>query len=310
MLNASHLISSHIGAAVHRPQQALELRRGLPPWRFTFLQHGVIRDDISGWLNRKELDLFITSSPAEHQSIVGDGTNYVFTEKEVKRTGLARFDRLARIADTVSEAEQDLVLVVPTWRTWLSPEIEPGEQRWVVADFETTEYARNWFGLLHSAALRELCVAENLQIGFLPHPLIQTAMAGVHFPEHVLPLRYEDTDVQRLFARAAVMVTDYSSTVFNAAYIDRPVSYFQFDRELVEAGGHVGRKGYFEWERDGFGPVSFTVDDAVSDILATVNAGRRLSQPYADRAARTFPERDGRCCERIVAAIEALQAVG
>ncbi len=306
MLNAGHLISSHIGAAVHRPVEALELRRGLPPWRFTFLQHGVIRDDISGWLNRKELDLFITSSPAEHESIVGDGSNYVFTEKEVKRTGLARFDRLTRIASTVSEAEQDLILVVPTWRSWLSPEIEPGAQRQVISDFENTEYARNWFGLLHSPALRELCANEGLRIGFLPHPLIQTAMAGVRLPDHVLPLRYGDTDVQRLFARAAVMVTDYSSTVFNAAYIDRPVSYFQFDRELVEAGGHVGRKGYFDWERDGFGPVSFTADDAVSDIVATVEAGRRLREPYATRAARTFPERDGRCCERIVAAIEAL----
>jgi glycosyltransferase involved in cell wall biosynthesis/CDP-glycerol glycerophosphotransferase (TagB/SpsB family) len=306
MLNASHLISSHIGAAVHRPEVAIQLRRGLPPWRFTFLQHGVIRDDISGWLNRKELDLFVTSSPAEHESIVGDGTNYVFTDKEVKRTGLARFDRLARIADTVSDAEQDLILVVPTWRSWLSPEIEPGEQRRVVSDFESSQYAHNWFGLLRSPALRDLCAAEGLRIGFLPHPLIQTAMADIHLPDHVLPLRYEDTDVQRLFARAAVMVTDYSSTVFNAAYIDRPVSYFQFDRELVEAGGHVGKKGYFDWERDGFGPVSSTVEDAVSDIVATVTAGRRLREPYAARAARTFPERDGRCCERIVAAIEAL----
>lgn len=306
MLNASHLISSHIGAAVHRPEVALELRRGLPPWRFTFLQHGVIRDDISGWLNRKELDLFITSSPAEHESIVGDGSNYVFTEKEVKRTGLARFDRLAKIASTVPDAAQDLILIVPTWRSWLSPELEPGAQRQVVSDFENTDYARNWFGLLHSSALRELCAAEGLRIGFLPHPLIQSAMARVRLPQHVLSLRYDDSDVQRLFARAAIMVTDYSSTVFNAAYIDRPVSYFQFDREVVEAGGHVGKKGYFDWERDGFGPVSFTVADAVSDIVATVEAGRRLSGPYAARAARTFPERDGRCCERTVAAIEAL----
>lgn len=306
MLNCRHLISSHIDAPIQRPRQIMKITRR-PRWSFVFLQHGVIKDDISGWLNPKQIDLFVTSTPQEHASIVGDGSSYVFTEKEVKRTGLARFDRLLEMGRGVAESEQRLILVAPTWRNWLNQPLAAGEtKRQIVDNFPTTEYARNWFGLLHSEALADLCREAELKIGFLPHPNVQPVLESVHLPPHVLALRYADHDVQRLFAEAALLVTDYSSVAFNSAYIDRPVVYFQFDQQLVELGGHLGRKGYFDFARDGFGPVALNLDDAVDKITKAVRSGRRLQSPYLERAAAAFPERDGGCCRRIVAAIEQL----
>ena len=73
MLNARHLVSSHPDTAVSRPPA---LAFAAPTWRTTFLQHGVIKDDLSGWLNRRPLDVFVTSTPAEQESIVGDHTGY------------------------------------------------------------------------------------------------------------------------------------------------------------------------------------------------------------------------------------------
>jgi glycosyltransferase involved in cell wall biosynthesis/CDP-glycerol glycerophosphotransferase (TagB/SpsB family) len=305
MLNCHNLISSHVDPEIVRPKQILQRGRATP-WKFVFLQHGVIKNDISNWLNRRHLDLLVTSSPAEHESIVEDGSSYMLTEKEVKMVGLARFDRLRRIGAEVAEAEQRTILVAPTWRDWLAPRL-PGElHRRVVPDFADTDYGRNWLGILSSPKLADLCAREGLRIGFLPHPDMQSVLPTLDLPDHVDALAYEDHDVQRLFASAAVMVTDYSSTAFNSAYIDRPVVYFQFDKELMDAGAHLGTVGYFDYERDGFGPVAYTLEHAEEAVVASVLAGPRARSPYLERIEVAFPVRDGRCCERTVAAIEDL----
>ncbi|TQJ48849.1 glycosyltransferase [Phycicoccus sp. SLBN-51] len=305
MLNSRHLISSHIDVPVHEPPAIVRLRR--PRWRFTFLQHGVIKDDLSGWLNGKKLSLFVTSTPDEHQSIVGDLTPYIFTSKEVKMTGLPRFDRLREVGQRFTPESRNLLLLAPTWRHWLTPPLAAGSQRRTVHDsFMETEFAQQWLGLLASPELKQLAQEHGLTIAFLPHPNLQQALEVWNLPEHVIPLSFEGADVQEYFARAAVMVTDYSSMAFNAAYIDRPVVYLQFDRDRVLNGGHVGRAGYFDYYEHGFGPVLEGGDDVVKAVNEILDNGRQPLPMYADRIAGTFPDRDGNCCERVVTAIEAL----
>ena len=61
-----------------------------------------------------------------------------------------------------------------------------------------------------------------------------------------------------LFAKTALLVTDYSSVAFEIAYIEKPVIYYQFDAEQFYGGGHLGFAGYFDFARDGFGPICET----------------------------------------------------
>jgi CDP-glycerol glycerophosphotransferase (TagB/SpsB family) len=173
-------------------------------------------------------------------------------------------------------------------------------------DFLESDFAQEWFGILRSEALADLARRHGLAIAFLPHPNLQKGMAGLSLPEHIVPLSFEGNDVQRYFARAAVMVTDYSSMAFNAAYISRPVVYFQFDQDRVFNGGHLGRAGYFDYRRDGFGPVADTIDQTVDLIREIVENGKQVPPEFEERINRTFTQRDGRCCERVVRAIEAL----
>jgi CDP-glycerol glycerophosphotransferase (TagB/SpsB family) len=91
--------------------------------------------------------------------------------------------------------------------------------------------------------------------------------------------------VQRWFARTAILITDYSS--------------------IFVTGDHVGRAGYFDHRRDGFGPVTETVGETVDAVAEILRAGRTPAEPYARRVAAAFPDRDGRCCRRVIAAIEA-----
>ena len=85
-------------------------------------------------------------------------------------------------------------------------------------------------------------------------------------------------------------MTDYSSVAFNVAYVDAPVVYFQFDRDAVLAGQHIGRAGYFDYERDGFGPVVTTVDEAaIEAIVAQIEHGPRPTASFQARIDAHLP---------------------
>ena len=83
--------------------------------------------------------------------------------------------------------------------------------------------------------------------------------------------------------------------------------YFHFDADRYLGGGHVGRRGYFDYQNDGFGPVVHTVEDAALAVARAMSVDSPRPDPtYVTRIYRTFSQRDGRCCERVVAAIEDL----
>lgn len=300
MANASHLLSSHADAAIVEPAEVLELTH--KKWRFHFLQHGVIKDDLSSWLDPKELDTFVTSTRQEQASIAGDHTPYVFTTREVALTGLPRFDRLRDVGLRFPPDKRDLVLVTPTWRNGLLPPIIEGTQRRELdSSLLDSYFVRSWMAYLTDEKLAAACREHGVKVGFLPHPNLQPLLPLMSLPDHVEPLSYEGGDPQELFARARVVVTDFSSIAFNAAYLERPVVYFQFDADTVLDGGHVGRRGYFDYHRDGFGPVEEEKDDAVAATVAALAHGPAPTPEFQARIDASFQERDGRCCERVVA---------
>lgn len=305
MLNAVHVASSHADLPIYAPPKLTRMPR---PWRFTFLQHGVIKDDLSNWLNPRQLDLFITSTPDEHHSIAADGTPYVFTEKEVAMTGLPRFDALQAVRDRCGDGRPDLLVLAPTWRNWLLKPLASGTQRRQAReDFAESEFARCWRHLLLDPRLGKLAADAELEVVFLPHPNLISSLDQLGVPDGCRVLSFADPDFHEVFVRARCLVTDYSSMAFNAAYVGRPTVYFQFDRQRVLGGGHVGRAGYFDYERNGFGPVAVDIDGVIAG-LGQVLADHSVPEPYGSRIADTFPFRDGRCCERVVAAMEEMSA--
>jgi len=190
----------------------------------------------------------------------------------------------------------------------LLPPLEPGSQRRPEfgPEFFESEYLARWMQALADPEIEEACRRTGRTLGFLPHPNLQDALSDTPVPAHVQRLGFVDTDVRRLFARAALLVTDYSSMAFNAAYLDRPVVYYQFDRDRVSSGDHVGRTGYFDYERDGFGPVTTTHEELVAAVVAALERGPEPAPAYAARITDTFPLRDGQCCARVTRAIRDL----
>jgi hypothetical protein len=93
---------------------------------------------------------------------------------------------------------------------------------------------------------------------------------------------------------------------FNAGYLGRPVVYFQFDAATFFSGANASRPGYFDYQRDGFGPVASSIGQAVAAVSQLLINGPGIYTTRMDLAFSAI--RDGQCCRRTVAAIEALQA--
>jgi len=303
-LNARFIVSTHADEYVYAPH---ELRHIRPPgWRFIFLQHGVIHDDISRWLNPKPIRLFVTSTRQEYDYVAGDGSPYAFGTREVIRSGLPRHDRLARVARAARD-ERDLVVMMPTWRHYLfGKDVTSTNRKALLPDFHDTDFARSWSSLLTAPTLHARARERGLKVVFMPHPNLAPYLDGWDLGG-VDVRTYDDSDVQETLARAVALVTDYSSVAFDAAAIRRPVVYFQFDRGRAFGGDHTRRPGYFDYARDGFGPVCETPDEALARLDELMVSGGVIESPFRERVESTFPRPDGRSSERVVRAVESVE---
>ncbi|MCB9636595.1 MAG: CDP-glycerol glycerophosphotransferase family protein [Sandaracinus sp.] len=304
LTNACHVISSHVDRYVVAPMPDLD-KTALRRFKVTFLQHGVTKDDISNWLNPKPIDLLITASRREHESIVSEGSPYRYCDREVALTGFPRHDALG--AASAVEGRRVLTLM-PTWRLSLAGRVTgDGNTREKNPGFARSQFAREWMALLRSPRLLELR-DRGYEIDFFPHANLVPYIDDLRVPEHVRVKTHVGGSIQDVFRRTTILVTDYSSTAFELAYLGRPIVYFQFDRDEVFGGGHLTRPGYFDYDRDGFGPVCTTVDAVEAELARLVERNGQPDPVFVARMNDVFAFRDGGSCARVLAAIEALDA--
>lgn len=273
---------------------------------FVFLQHGVIKDDLSGWLNQKEqIDCFITASPLEYNSIADDKTGYKFGHKEVVLSGLPRHDAL--LSAKVSNAKT--LLIMPTWRNNIvGKSAGDGNARLFNPDFMDTNFARHWHSLLHNPRLAEMSNKYGFKVVFFPHSNIQPYLNLFELPDYIEVLNHAAGSIQNLFCNATLMLTDYSSVAFDMAYLKKPTMYYQFDEIEVFSGSHTYKKGYFDYRLNGFGPVTVEESSALDELEALLQRDGQPDAVTLQRMQETFPYRDGKNCERVYQAIVALDA--
>lgn len=269
--------------------------------KFIFLQHGVIKDDLSGWLNRykKSISMFVTTTVPEYESILTYEYNY--TPAEVKMTGLPRYDRLYR-------QEKRIVTIMPTWRAYLAGDkIDPETgKRGLNTGFQKSQYYAMYNKLLNCQRLFDVAQMMGYTIAFLNHPNMAAAADEMTGDQRLKQLD-EETSYRDVFAQSNLIVTDYSSVAFDFAYLRKPVIYYQTDKDEFFSGAHTYEKGYFDYERDGFGEVEYSLETLVERIIEYMESGCELKEKYRKRIESTFPFSDQNNCKRVYEEILGLE---
>lgn len=267
--------------------------------RFVFLQHGITKDDISDWLNRsnKNISGFVTAAKPEYASIVNG--DYGYSAEKIWLTGFPRFDRL------YDSAEKKITLM-PTWRRYLMASFDGKSFIWTpIANWEDSRYFQFYSSLLSSKRLIDSLEKNGYTLQFFPHPNLR--LCGVQF-RHDLRVKVLPSDVsyRDIYAESSLVITDYSSAVFDFAYLRKPVLYCQFDKDELFAGEHVYTKGYFDYERDGFGEVEYDLESTVDRIIEYVENDCKLKPLYRERIDKIFAFHDRDNCRRVVEKILSL----
>ena len=263
------------------------LRKKIHLWgKYVFLQHGITKDD-QKFLYKKpsKIDLFICGAKPEYDDIK---EHYGYKENEVAYTGFARFD------DYFNASIKNQILVMPTWRRYAEN-----------VKFEDTDYFKTWYEFINSKDINELLAKKNIVMYFYLHPhfkdyssLFVTNLSNIK----VLP--FDNGDLQLLIKESAIFITDFSSLAFDFAYMRKPVIYYQYDEKEYFEKHYI--KGYFDYRRDGFGPVCNTFESTKDTIKKYLNQSQKTDKQFIDNGDRFFVIRDNYNCQRIFDAIRKL----
>lgn len=267
--------------------------------KIIFLQHGITKDAVPGLdFYRTNFDLFICAGKPEYQHIL---QNLHYPESNAKLVGFCRFDNL----NIDKKGKQ--ILIMPTFRQWLAAEDrEKDATAEECTKFMQSDFYANYAGLLLDLALLETARKNHYWIVFYLHYSLQsfTKTFAKYGNDVVTIADRQHYDVQQLMLESAVMVTDFSSVFFDFAYMKKPEIFFQFDEDAYRAKHYS--EGYFDYRRDGFGPVYTDCEDVVRYLTELMENGCEMEQTYQDKVDAFFAFRDHSNCERNYEAIKAL----
>lgn len=265
---------------------------------FIFLQHGITKDDISGWLNSydKNIKLFITAVQREYESIINN-PKYGFNKTIVKLTGFPRYDNLV-------DKKEKLIAIMPTWRNSLASGIGNDGKRKYRTDYKKSEYFMFYNNLINDKNLIQIMKKYGYKGIFVVHPSHMENSIDYDGNE-TFEIVHGSADYQTIFSKASLLISDYSSVPFDFAYLHKPVIYTQFDKKEFFKN-HTYKEGYFSYENDGFGPITYNYKETVDEIIKYIKSDCILQEKYKKRIDNFYVFTDKKNCERVYEEIKKL----
>ena len=297
-LHADALVGSHSIDRYLLPKAwAAKEYRAHRAWRIgskrVYLKHGVLGVRTMAFeLSKQGLDIVVASGKPEADFMRG----ILGYDRQLKLTGLPRYDLL------VPRPPKRVIVLMPTWRKYLVP------PRGVIDapdTFTGSNYERFFRDVLGDPRLHAALERYDYTLEFYPHYNIDQYYRGTVSPHpRIRTSSFRDREVKDALIECGLFITDFSSVVFDAAYLGRAVIHAPFD-EADYLWGHYG-EGWFDMDTLGFGPVARTVDALVGHIEAYLAADCVREPEYTERAQHVFVHTDQGNSERVVQEIDRL----
>ena len=247
-----------------------------------FIQHGIIKEYIPSLIKKNSsITTFICGAKPEYEFVKNE---FGYSERNVKYLGLCRFDSLHDFK------VKNQILVMPTWRQWFGMD-DNNEISGI--DFISSQYFDYYNELINSEKLNDILKEQNMELIFYPHNEMQRYLNL--FKSKYKRVKIADKnnyDVQTLLKESKILITDYSSVAFDFAYMKKKIIYYQFDKEKYYLNHY--NEGYFDYKRDGFGPVVNTIDELINKIRENLYGKYK----YEGRVNNFFTINDKNNCKR------------
>jgi CDP-glycerol glycerophosphotransferase (TagB/SpsB family) len=263
---------------------------------FVFLQHGIIRHDLSTWLNRfnRNISLFITSSRLEYKSILDN--DYYYTEEQVLLSGMPRYDLL-------ENRPKQKIILAPTYRnniTYKKPNkhgVRPYDHK-----FKKSGYFKFYNMLMNDERILKAMKENNMAGELYLHPVFVSQRSDFQSNNLFSVMKYP-YDYRRAFREGSMLISDHSSVVFDFAYLKKPVLYAHFDADTFFNGHSYDKSDFFSDEKNGFGDVCYDYESMVEKTIDLIESGCKMTKKYQQRVDKYFYKTDKNNSERVYNAI-------
>ena len=250
---------------------------------FIYLQNGIIKDDLSHYLNRikKNFYLLIASSKKELKSYLN--YKYGYNENNIALTGLSRFDNLKKMSKIINK--EKIILIYPTWRLYIKGTIDLVTHESIETEsFKNTTYFKFYNSLINNEKLLSIMKQSQYRGIFCIHQNFVSKLR--YFNKNKIFEIKKNCDKQEYLAKSSLLITDYSSIFFDFGYIKKPILYTHFDYE--EYRNNHFHQGYFNYDRDGFGPICYNIECSINTIISFINDKCTLKKIYLKRIQKFF----------------------
>lgn len=132
---------------------------------------------------------------------------------------------------------------------------------------------------------------KNYVLGLRLHPFV-ARMASKRNLQNVYNFS-DEKDLSSLIMAVDILITDYSSIIFEYCITEKPMIFFAYD---LEDFSDNGRGFYEDYESYVPGPVAGTVDEVIDIIEKEKYSEEKIRKFNADN----FPNLDGRATDRII----------
>ena len=217
------------------------------------MQHGVTAFKQCHKTYRKncgnQMALFVVTSEPEQKTIE---KYFGYDKEEVIVTGFSRWDVLEDRSDPAHKE----ILLMPTWRNWLEDISEEA--------FRKSEYYQRYETLLQDERLRTILERENITLNFYIHAKFRERLGNFYTEDrHIRLIPFGTVPLNQLLMSCHMLITDYSSVMFDYAVLDRPMLFFTYD--LDEYRDKL--RGFnIDIEKEAPGPLLYTSDEVLDAI--------------------------------------------
>lgn len=209
------------------------------------------------------------------------------TDAKLLELGYPRNDRLAAIDNAdrqaireklgVTDPQVKLVLYAPTWRD---------NNRGVNGGWESVDYLNE---------------NSKLPPGFM---LLYRGHTNTHSSHQRRPSQNAIDvtfypDVAELFIASDVLITDYSSVMFDFSVTGKPVIFLAPDIEHYESD----RGFYFDLRETAIGPIYKSAPEAIGALTDLANISKTYSEKYRAWQSKFNSKDDGNAANRVIKAV-------
>lgn len=231
-IHAEKIILSYDTKPFFFYKQWLLFKKILKPYtKLIFLQHGVTKWHILPYSKKyTHFDMFCCVCEREKNIIQEIGY-----DQEIHITWFPRFDAL------IDTSPKNQILFLPTWNKSLEKTSE--------SSFGESEYFHGIQKVLSSKRLHTLLEEHGFIFTFAPHYMMKEYLHLFH--SHSPHIQIVDTnqkkyDIQKMMKESKILITDYSSIMFDFAYMQKPSIYYRFSDHHYDELFDVEQEGFWK----------------------------------------------------------------